>query len=541
MRNTFNVMLAMMIIIIAGFVSCKKDKTDVPAAVEGLTAHPGKNRAEVEFAVPPNAIKGKVFFGSGNYKEFTVTDASAPQKVIVEELNEQEHTLRVVTINGDGMVSDPRAVKVKVYGANYESGLKPRKWVDQVTHSANSLEFKFDNAVASETGVRIKYTNTGGNDDSVTMSNAANSIAVDNIDTTKPYYYFSLYKPEAAAIDDFHSSPVDLKTALMLDFKKSGWKILEASGNDPEHVPASVIDNDPDSYWLSDAAATLPHSVTIDMESPKYIDGFYFLNPPGVGGGATNLKVELSADNVNWTTALQADVTESYFRQRLPLSQTAIARYIKLSVLETRVSSNTQSGFVEIDAYNVQNVSGDNGYTSSTPVSLVNAKAPFTGDGSNPFPALGAFRMQKLSGWTHSANAVVTYDNLGPSFSMFIAPVWGLPEVENGKVFQAVDLEAGAYILKVLPGGADGPAQVYGVVTSDNALPNYSNVPTASNVMSYANMVDYQNKSVEMRITVPQAMKVYIGFVYNLKSQYAQTGLPWTSFKINELNLVKAE
>ena len=527
-------------IIMATLAGCKKENASAPMAVESLTAIPGRYRAQVEFDAPADAKTGKVFYGGGNFTEFTVTDPGSLQKVIVEDLTEQEQTLRVVTINSDGLVSDPRAVKVKVYGSKYESGLKPRKWLDQVTNSASSLEFKFNNTIQGETGVRVMYTNTGGNPDSVTMNSNENSIAIDNIDTTKPYYYYSVYKPEAASIDEFFSSPVDLKTALMLDFKKDNWTIAGASGEDAEHAASMIIDNDANTSWNSGTAAVTPW-LTIDMESPKYIDGFYYLNHPGDGSGAKQLKFEISTDNTSWTTALQADVSESYFRQQLALPQTVIARYIRISVLETRSAKATQAAIGEIDAYNIQNISSDNGYTTSSPVALVNAKFPFTGDGSNPFPALGEYRMQKLAGWTHSANAIVSYDNLSTSMSLFIAPVWGLPAVTNGKIYQAVDIQPGNYILKIMPGSSDGPTDVLALVSTDAALPDYANVPGAASTIGYADLMEYQEKSVELRIVATQAMKVYIGLVYNLRSQYNETGLPWTSLKIKEFNLVKDE
>ncbi|RZK47536.1 MAG: hypothetical protein EOO94_00375, partial [Pedobacter sp.] len=109
----------MSFIMMCGIISCKKDKADMPAPVEGLTANPGNGRAEVVFDVPPGAVKGKVFFGSGDFTEFTVTDPGTLQKVIVDSLPELEQTLRVVTMNSDGVVSDPRGIKVNVYGPKY--------------------------------------------------------------------------------------------------------------------------------------------------------------------------------------------------------------------------------------------------------------------------------------------------------------------------------------------------------------------------------------------------------------------------------------
>ncbi len=531
----------MAFIILSGMNSCKKEKAEMPAPVEGLTANPGNNRAELIFDAPPGAVKGKVFFGGGNFSEFDISDPNTTQKVIVDSLAEQEQVLRVVTINRDGVVSDPRAIKVNVYGSKYVSGLKPRKWADQVTNSSNSLEFRFDNAVDHETGVRIVFTNTAGSIDSVTMAANENSVAVNDIDTTKAYYYYSVYKPVPTAIDDFASPSVDLRTALMLEFKKAAWTIAGSSGEEGTHPAANLIDNNSSTAWHSRAGGSMPQWVTIDMESAKFIDGFYILNHPANGGAPQSLKFEISLDNVGWTTVLQADVAESYMRQRLPLAATVITRYVRVSVLATKDGAATQTRLVEVDAYNIQNISGDNGYVNSTAIALVNAKAPFVGDGSNPFPALGDFRMQKMLGWTHSDNAIVTYDNLGPAFSLFVAPPWGLGEVNNAKIYQSVNLQPGDYVLKIVPGMADGPVDVFGVVSKGASLPDYNNVATDATTISYANLVENQSKAVELRIIITEPTRVNIGFVYNLRSQFAANGTPWTSFKITSLDLAKVE
>ena len=522
-----------------GLGSCEKDKADMPAEVEGLTAYPGRNRAEVEFEVPAIAVKGKVFYGNGNFKEFTITDPSVLQKVIVDSLNEEEQKLRVVTISGDGTVSNPRAITVNVYGQAYESSLKPRKWADQITHSANSLEFHFEDAVEGETGVNIIYTNTGGSPDSVTMNRSSNVITIDNIDTTQPYYYYSVHKPEPGTIDNFFSSTVDLKTALMLNFKKSNWSITSSSGEDSGFPASNVIDNDQASSWHSMAGVAFPHWIIIDMESPKFIDGFNYINFPGQGSDAKNLKFEISLDNVNWTNVLQTEVSESYLKQQLPLSKTVVGRYIKVTVMGTVDPAATYAEMGEIDAYNLQNVSADNGYKLGSPLALQNANPQFVGDGSNPFPALGEYRMQKIKDWTHSPNATVTYDDLGKTFSLFVAPVWGLSEVHNGKVFQSVQLEPGNYLLKISAGGGTGPAEVYGVVSTGNDLPDFAVIPASSATLDYSTLE--RNKNYELLISITEPTTVNIGLVYNLKSQYSSTGIPWSSFDINGFTLSSLE
>jgi pectin methylesterase-like acyl-CoA thioesterase len=165
---------------------------------------------------------------------------------------------------------------------------------------------------------------------------------------------------------------------------------------------------------------------------------------------------------------------------------------------------------------------------------------PFQGDGSNPFPALGDYRMQKLAGWTHNANAVVSYDKNGDAFSLFTAAVWGLSAVTNGKVYQTVSLQPGQYLLKIQVGGADGPVDIYGVVAK-NGLPDYTEVASSTGTMKYLDLLSNQNKTVEIVFAVTDATPVDIGVVYNIRDQYGATGTPWSSFNLKGFELFKVE
>lgn len=530
---------------------CKKDESAAPIPVDGLKAYAGKYRAKLEFEVPADAKTGKVFYGSGKFEEFTVGDPSGAQTVIVNDLKEDDQVLRVVTTNAEGISSTPRGVSVKVYGAKYQDEIKPRKWSDQIEQGDNAIQLVFQPAFAGETGVRIVYTNTSNKKDSVLMPASASTIAISNINKDEAYYCYSIYRPEADAIDDFRSENVDLKTAAMLDFKKSEWTIAGSSGDQPGMEAANLIDNNINTAWQSQSGANFPYWVTIDMGSAKLMDGFNYVNYQGNAKSARSLKFEVSNDNSTWVMVLQTTVNDSYLRQRLAVGQTVSGRYVRVTVENAWNENAASTQIAEIDAYNNQNVSGTNGkddWTTSVPVTMANANKPFKGDGSAAFPALGTYpdaatpRMQKLLNWTHSANAQVTYDNSQPnSVSLFIAAPWGLPEVKDAKLYQSVNLQPGYYSLKISVGSADGPADAYGVVTAAGSIPDYAVIPASSSVYRYANLAANQNKTVEMIFSVATAGPVNIGVVYNLREQYSINGLPWSSFSINSFQLARID
>ncbi|GEM_PF-673725 len=522
-------------------VSCKKEETAAPVAVEDLTTYPGKNRAMVEFSVPAGAVRGKVFYNSGSFKEFEVT--GPVQSVVVDDLSEQEHILKVVTMNAEGRVSNPKAVKAKVYGANYERGLKPRRWKDQVDHSPTSIEIVFEPAFENEADVVVFFTNTSGKKDSVDMPAANNSVVLTNIDINQPYYFYSRYKPEASAIDHFLSSNIDAKSALVFNFQKGGWKIAGVSDEVAGRTAAMAIDNTTGTLWQSSAAAPKPaaqHWITIDMGTSKVIDGFSLLNSYTNEKSAKKIRIDVSQDNATWTNVLEGSLNVSFLRQVLLLQKSANARYFRITASEMYDANTPGMVFSEIDVYNTQTSSGDNGhtaYSNSTAVAMTNAKNPFVGDGSNPFPTLGDYRLQKVMGWTHSTNAIATFDNA--KLSLFTASVWGLPLVTNGKLHQTLNLQPGNYVLKINVASADGPVDIYGMVVSGSALPDYTTVTAANTVMRYVDLMAFQNKVVELPFNVSAAGAVSIGVVYNIRSQYSINQKPWSTFTINGFELTR--
>src|SRR3546814_1698021 len=82
------------------------------------------------------------------------------------------------------------------------------------------------------------------------------------------------------------------------------------------------------------------------------------------------LKIEVSQDNIAWTTVLETEVTASYLRQQLALQESVTARYFKVTVTSSIDPGASQVGFAEIDAFNTLNQSGVNGYVPAESVEL---------------------------------------------------------------------------------------------------------------------------------------------------------------------------
>ncbi len=539
----------LVVFLAAAFAGCKNDEAFAPSIAGDLKAYAGKDRAKVEFTTPAGAKSSKVFYGSGKFELFQIADA-ATQSFIVDGLPEGKQTLRVVTFNAEGLISDPKGVSVTVYGNNYQNGLTSRQLINQSTISPTSVQIFFGEANEGEVGVRVVYENTSGVKDSLMMSNTQTSIVVNNINLNETYYYYSLFKPEPEAIDEFQAARIDAKKAAMLNFEKKKWTIAGFSDQEPGGdgkwgLASNIIDNNIATFWHSQIVASyaqMPHWITVDMQSEKKFNGFSFIQTQEAGeqGLAKKFRFEVSTNNTTWTKVMEGEFTTSRYKQTFTFATPAVARYFKLTVLNG-FNDAFWSQIAEIDLFNEANVSGENGQDPPREVQLVNAKKPFKGDGSDLFPAVGAGRMQKMAGWTHNDNAYISFDtNGGGTFAVFSAAVWGCSDVTNGKIYQTVNLQPGKYTLNIDAGNATDPtcADVYGVVATGQTLPDYTAVTTASSVLGYSDLVKNQLLMNSISFTVTSASSVTIGIVYNTHNIYGTLGIPWSSMSFNGFELL---
>jgi hypothetical protein len=503
---------------------CEDKNEALPATADGLVARAGKYRAQLEFDVPPGTVAYKVFYNSGRVKEAPVLGAAARQSCIIEGLTEEEHILRMVTLNDAGVASTPKGVKVNVYGNEYQRGLAPRA-LTGVTTAANTLDLTFGPAAAGEAGLWVVYTNTAGIRDSVQVSPAAAAVHLTNINRNAPYYYYSVFRPEPDALDEFKSAPVDAKNEGRYNFFKSSWTI--ASAGDAAGYPATnAIDGDDATVWRSSGG--LPQTITIDMKSEKSLSGFYFLQEQGTDPDlAKGFTVETSSDNETWATQLSAEFTNLRTQQTRSFAAAVTARFFRLTITGSYGASVAQAA--EINFFNEKGSSGGGGF-----IELVNAKKPFQTVDSYvcPWPG-GQNRLGQLAGWTHNPATLVSYADT--YMAIFTLPDGNIPQVTNGKVYQTVTLSPGRYTLTFLIEGVDGGTGVnaYGVATTANVLPDITDVATAPNVLGQVALQTLPIQSREVSFSLSAQTAVTIGWVYNT----FDTDFGWVTMKINGLEL----
>lgn len=508
-------------------LSCQNEEVSIPAQVEGLSAIPGDMRAKVEFKAPSESVTGKVFYNAGNYTEFELDHSAAVQSVIVP-LPEGESIIRVVTINDKGVSSDPKGLKVTVYGDKFRSGIKNRKLMSQRVLSLDSAELYFEDGMTDETEVRLVYYTVSGQKDSVSMPASENVMAVSGIDFGMPYYFYTVFKPSSDCFDEFHTNTDDAQKAAKKSFDKVIWAVVNPSGETAGFSASNLVDDDVNTGWRASSASNA--SFVIDMKMEKIFDCIS-INQSGASGG-TYVKafvVEVSADGTSWTPVLEKNLKANAYRQSFELGEEVSCRYVRFSFPEGGLDPSLPVQLAEIDFSNDLNVSGNNGIEMPA---LVNSKAPFADDESDRFPMVGAGRFRRVTGWIHSDNAYITQDySNSQQMCVWTASAWGCSCVTNGKVYQFFDMLPGDYALSIDTGNTTDEAglDVFGVVAKGTTLPDITELSTSSDVLGLLQLDTNSQQINNINFSVTEPCTVALGIVYNTYDYYSISGwCPWS-------------
>lgn len=128
-------------------------------------------------------------------------------------------------------------------------------------------------------------------------------------------------------------------------FAPLGWTARLGSGDDPG--AALAVDGDEASLWTS-KGATLPLSLTVDMQQPRRVGGFYYL--PRQDGASEGLvetyRLETSLDGQTWTVAVNqgrfANILNNPTLQEVQFTPRS-ARYFRFTALKEVQGRNVVS------------------------------------------------------------------------------------------------------------------------------------------------------------------------------------------------------
>lgn len=516
--------------------SCENKEATPPAKAEGLSVIPGYLRAQVDFDVPSDAVRGKVFYGSGEFKEFDV-EGDGTQTIMLESLEEQEYIFRVITYNKSGANSDPVGIKASVYGPKYESSLKNRSLIEQRQTGPNSVEFYFSDSSQDEAELVITYKNTSGKDATAKLSPKESIITLDDIDVSVPYHYYTVYKPAENCLDLVKLQAVDAQKSIKKVLLKSSWSLQTSS-----ELSDKLVDDDVNTYWSS-ADSYVPTSIIIDMSSPRVVDKIAVVQAYGANGctWAKKMTVEVGDDLSQLKEALpETKLRKSGgYRQEFAFNAEYEARYVKLTITEAG-ENGLPVALAEIDLANDERLSGENGVAIPVLVNCGPNPEVTTIDG-----ALGD-RCKHLVGWTHTKDNLVSA--IDGSLAIWAMADYGYPEWDNDMVYQTFDLLPGTYQFVVVlnhaafAGWADIDAVAF-VGDTPVTLADAHNAPTDKvlGAMCLKGQEPIDRHTNTLEFTVPERMTVSVGLVASTCSHaiwVATATWNWDELYIDKMDLI---
>lgn len=295
-------------------------------------------------------------------------------------------------------------------------------------------------------------------------------------------------------------------------FDKNLWNAGDAS---------ALVDDDLSTSWK--AAAAGEASAVIEMAKAIDVKGISIYQ--AAGNYMRNFKVEYSLDGTAYELGCEGTLKTTTFRQDFDFAAEAKAQYIRITVLTTE-TEGALAELAEIDLYNKYLTSGDNGTVMPA---LKNSTTPFSSDGTDLFPAVGAGRFAKVTDWIHD-NMYISLDTAnGNLFGFWGAPAWGCGLPNNGKVYQKFDFVPGIYRFAAKSHSATFPDCVtaYSVVAKD-AIPNIEDINEAT-VIGSADVMGTIGDVGIIDFTVTEPCTIVVGIVATFQNSYPNAyGAPWT-------------
>lgn len=184
-------------------------KVEIPVTVtiptvDGITARPGKERAQIEVEVLNNLIKTIriIRMDNGEFMDVDVNFKTGTFTTYYENLAEDSYSFRIISIDQFGMESEPTNVNIRVYGATYQSQISPRD-IAVTTAFGNGLAVAWGNA--GDNFVDLTYTTIEGEQKNQRIDIGAQyTYILDYLPVTE-FSYTTGYLPEPAAVDTFYT------------------------------------------------------------------------------------------------------------------------------------------------------------------------------------------------------------------------------------------------------------------------------------------------------------------------------------------------
>lgn len=149
----------------------------------------------------------------------------------------------------------------------------------------------------------------------VTITNGGGNNMVFTLDGSTPtirslVYSGPIYLPLGGSVHAACLSAQDqiglTASATFPNLAPIGWRVVAVDSQNPSHPAINAIDGDPTTFWLTQTNAdlALPHYITVDMGTNRWLGGFTYLprQDGNANGTVYQFRFETSPDGVAWVT-----------------------------------------------------------------------------------------------------------------------------------------------------------------------------------------------------------------------------------------------
>ena len=197
-----------------------------PAKAMNAKANPGNKRIEIAWqnGFDPKVTKARIFWNNDTDSVEVAINPNDKQISKTFALSENTYSFFIRTYHADGRVSIPAEVNGKVYGDMYESSLKNRS-LKSAVYDNGSLVLDWSAAEETVSGITLFCTDPHGtNIPMPQVEKSEMTTKITNFEIGSAVWYQTIFKPDTAAIDDFHASKekvaylVDITSRIMTNY-----------------------------------------------------------------------------------------------------------------------------------------------------------------------------------------------------------------------------------------------------------------------------------------------------------------------------------
>ncbi|MDR2385329.1 MAG: hypothetical protein LBD80_06690 [Tannerella sp.] len=182
-----------------------------PGKADLVTAHPGKNRIELEWLLKsdPSVTSAIIYWSNKEkYKEVPVSRTSDVDtiKVMLENMDEQTYTFEIYTFDRLGNKSVVSEVTGAVYGDKYRSTLMNRAIRELNITDDGNLNISWETADEGTRAEELTYTDMNGITCTAIFDVSEQTVRLENFNPDQTLRIATVFTPDSAAIDTFKAA-----------------------------------------------------------------------------------------------------------------------------------------------------------------------------------------------------------------------------------------------------------------------------------------------------------------------------------------------